>query len=464
MEIIESIAKYIEESSYDSLSTEVIDKVKVILLDTLGVGLGGFKTKPGKIVVDVIKNLGGKRESTIIGDGTKVNCVHAGYANTYLVDIMDYEETYAGLCHPNASVVPSAMAVGERVKASGKDIMNAIVIGNEIAIRVGLAMHPSRERIETGASAYTWHCFGSAATACKLLHLKTKQIMNAFGFTGCSTALPTSITKWNRPLGWVKNNLQRQTDAGILGALMAQRGFAGPIDILESDLGFWRMAGSDRCDYNLMKDGLGEEYHILKASLKPYPACRWIHATLDAVSEIIKEKSFKSEEIDQIRVEAVSELKWFVDYEPKSLVDAEFSVPYTVAMLILGYKPGLEWFKERTLKDPKVLSLAKKVLVESTPEVDKIFYDSTEKSTVQMAGSTVDIVLKDGRRFSKYIDVAKVNLRGSPENPIDPIEKFRNCVLSAGIKPKQSEKIITAIDKLEGIDDIAKLTKLLKIS
>jgi 2-methylcitrate dehydratase PrpD len=462
MKAIESITEFIQETNYDNLPKEVVYKVKTILLDTLGVGLSGFKTKPGEIVINVIKNLSGKNESTILGDGSKVNCVQAGYVNSYLIDVMDYEETYKGLCHTNASVVPSALAVGEHVNSSGKDIINAIVIGNEIAIRIGLAIRPTRETSEKFGtiSGYTYHCFGSAATASKLLNLKKDQIMNAFGFAGSSTSLPTSATRWDRPLSWIKNNFLRQTDAGILGALMAQQGFTAPVDILDSDFGFWKMAGSDRYDIERVKEGLGKEYEILEVSLKPYPACRWFHATLDAIANIMKDAHLKPQEINQINVRSVSELKnWFVDYEPKHLVDAEFSIPYAVAMMILGYKPGLDWFKEETLRDPNVLSVVRKVKVESTPKADETYYESS----VQMASSAVEIVLEDGRHLNRSLDTEKDNLRGSPKNPIDVIEKFKSCVLSAGMKVNQAEELMDIVDNLERVQEISELTRLLKI-
>lgn len=458
MKIIEAITKFIDDSRYDTLSKAVIDKAKVILLDTIGAGLPGSRTKPGQILTNVIKNLGGKRESTIIGDGTKVNCVQAGYINSYLVDVMDYEEGYSGLGigHPNASIVPSAIAVGERVNTSGKDIINAIVIGNEVAIRIGLAVWPSKEKWELGGFAFAWQGFGSAAAACKLLHLNKDQMMDAFGFTGSSTSLPTSIHKWERPLHWVKNNFHRQTDAGILGALMAEQGFIGPRDILDSDLGFWRMAGSDRCDFDRMKKGLGEEYEILKEYFKLYPTCRYTHVTLDAVDAIMRVNAFNPEEVDQIKVRASTPLKkWFVDYAPKSLIDAEFSLPFAVAMLILGYKPGLDWLKEETLRNPKVLSMVKKVQVESAPDVG---------SNIGYSNAAVDVIMKDGRCFSKQVDIEKDSLRGSPENPIDVIGKFRSCASSAGMKEGQAEEIINIIDRLEKVGEISKLTKLLKIA
>lgn len=156
------------KASYDDLPDQVIGKAKDIFLDTIGVGLSGSKTRPGKTVIDVIKGLGGNPQSTIIGDGSKVNCVQAGFVNTYLVGVMDYEDTYLGLCHPNASVVPSSIAVSECIKGSGKDVLNAIVVGNEVAIRIVLAILPSKEKTKQGGSAYTWHCFGSVASAWSL--------------------------------------------------------------------------------------------------------------------------------------------------------------------------------------------------------------------------------------------------------------------------------------------------------
>ena len=140
-------------------------------------------------------------------------------------------------------------------------------------------------------------------------------------------------------------------------------------------------------------------------------------------------------------------------------MDAEFSIPYAVAMIILGYKPGLDWFKEETLRDPNVLSVVRKVKVESTPKADETYYESS----VQMASSAVEIVLEDGRHLNRSLDTEKDNLRGSPKNPIDVIEKFKSCVLSAGMKVNQAEELMDIVDNLERVQEISELTRLLKI-
>jgi 2-methylcitrate dehydratase PrpD len=346
------------------------------------------------------------------------------------------------------------------MNSTGKEIMTATVLGNEVAIRIGLAMMPSRKVTDTGVNAYTWHCYGSATASSKLLKLTEDQIIHTFGITGSNSPLPTTVTKMGRPLSYIKNNFQRMTDAGILGALLAQKGFLGLTKIMDSSAGFWKMSGSDRYDMNRVQYGLGKEYEILKIAFKPYPACRWIHSILDATHDIFQSHVINPREINEINVYTVSDMvKWFVDYEPNSLIDAEFSIPYTVAMIIYGVKPGLEWFNEKRLRDPEVLALAKKVRVYSNLQDDEAFY----QSSANMANATVEIVKKDGEKIKKRKDLKHDHLRGSAKNPIDVKKKAKYCALSAGMKERQIEEIISMIDRLEEIDNISKLTELLNI-
>jgi len=283
----ERIIDYVKNIRYKDLPSAVIDKAKIILLDTVGVGLAGAVTEPATILLTLIKEMKGKAQATLIRDGTKVNCIQAGFLNSYCMDIMDFGETFEGLGHPNACTVPAGLAVGEWNHCSGKDLILAIVVGNEISIRLGLAFRPSKERSEV-ISNYNWHSFGAAIAAAKLLGLNKKQLVNAIGITGSSTPVPTSNPRWERPLHWIKNNFALQTEAGIMGAIFAQKDFTGPHTMLDSDLGFWRMTGSDRCQRELMDRGLGDEFKILKIGFKSYPCCRWLHPTLDAVSRLME--------------------------------------------------------------------------------------------------------------------------------------------------------------------------------
>lgn len=445
------IVAYVKNACYEDLPPAVIDKAKMILLDTIGVGLAGALTDPAMILLDLIKEMKGKPQARLIRDGTRANCIQAGFFNSYCMDVMDFEETFEGLGHPNGTVIPAGLAIGEWTQSSGKALIVAIVVGNEISVRLGLAMRPSRNRSQV-ISSYNWHSFGAGITSAKLLSLNEKQIIDTLGITGSSTPVPTANPRWNRPLHWIKNNFALQTEAGIMGALFARKGFTGPKPILDSDLGFWRMTGSDRCQRELMDKGLGKEYKILKVGFKPYPCCRWIHPTLDAVSEIMEEHHLHAGMIKEINVETIAELRnWFVDYEPETLVDVEFSLPFSVALILHQIKPGLDWFKHKTIKDRKIRDTARKVKVEVFDAADRAYFKATEGPVT----SRVEIVTQKGEKWLKTAHV----MRGDPDRPIDVIKKFEDTAASAGFTGRRIKRIVDLVHHLDKMENVSQLAK-----
>ena len=449
----EIIADYIVTAKYEELPDNVIQIAKDLLLDTIGCGLGGAKTKPGEIVINTVKELGGTPESTIFGEGSKVNCMLAGFVNAQLSDLLDYEDTL--VTHPSAIIIPAALAVGERVKASGKELINAMVVGYEVSTRIVQAITPSKALSKEVAVTYGSWCFGASAVACKLLELDTPTTMNAFGYAGSHTPQPTWIVKWERPLHWAKNNFGGQTAAGILGALLAEKGFMAPKKILDSKLGFPKMIGSDRCDLRMMTAQLGTTYAILNASFKPYPACRWFHPTLDAVQLLMQEHQLTSEGIKQINANALPDtVEWLVDYKPTMLVDGEFSLPYVVAMVVLGV-PNTRWYAEEVLNDLKVLDMTNKVKVILSPEFDA-WYDKNRG----LLGE-VEILATDGKSYRKRVDRPK----GDPKNPLtrdELLTKFKDLAAYVNLEHDNITRIIEIIDRLENLEDITELTALLK--
>lgn len=448
----EIVADYIVRAHYDDLPPATTKIAKDLLLDTIGCGLGGANTTPGEILINTVKELGGTPESTIFGDGGKVNCVHAGYVNAQLSDLLDYEDSL--VTHPSAIIIPAALAVGERVHASGKALLNAMVVGYEVSTRIVRAIIPSKTIRTDVAVVYGSWCFGAAAVASKLLELDVPATMHAFGYAGSHTPQPTWIVKWERPLHWAKNNFGGQTAAGILGALLADKGFLAPQKILESRLGFPKMIGSDRCDVTMMTDQLGSTYEVLNTSFKPYPTCRWFHPSLDAVQQLMQEHRLTPDLIRQINAKALPDtVEWLVDYHPTMLVDAEFSLPYAVAMVVHRISPT-RWYAEEVLNDPNVLGMAKKVKVILSPEFDA-WYDKHRG----LLGD-VEIVTTDGNSYRKRIDCP----RGDPQNPMtrdDLLTKFTDLCAHVDLAKETSTQIIEIVDRLETLRDVTELTTLL---
>ncbi len=448
MEITSTVAHYIAQTRFEDIPDEVIIKTKEILLDTLGCGIGGSVTGPGRMVVETVMELGGVPEATLFGHGNRVNCLLAGFANSILVDILDYEETL--ICHPSATIVPAAFALAERENASGRDLLTAVVVGYEVAMRIGAAIRPTPQVSSQVAVMYSFLSLGAAAAASRLLRLDEEKVKHSLGYTGASTPVPTWISKWPRPLHHVKNNFGEQTRAGIMGALLAQKGFLAPYPILDHKLGFWKMIGSDSCQSSLMTQGLGEEYRILDDTYKPYPSCRWIHPVMDMVAELMAESKASSDEVEKVNVRTFTEMaQWFADYHPSNLVDAEFSVPYAVAMIMSKEEPGPGWYTEAMLSSDAIQALAKRVCVEADPEADREFYEQGGYP------SHVELILRDGRALSRKAHFA----RGDPRKPMtrkEILDKFRQLA-NPIVGSEKADQAIEMIGDLETIDDLSEL-------
>jgi len=451
--IHEVLADYVVKTGFEDLPERVVEQAKICTLDLLGCALGGYKTDVGRMVVDQMKSFGGKRESTIIGDGAKVPCTQAAFANAVIADILDFEDTYVG--HPAATIIPGALAVGERVGASGRDFITSIVLGYEVSIRIGVAVQPSAERFEKIWPMVTWHTYGASIPAAKLLRLDREGVVRTIEITG--TTAPVPCGKWytEMPRSYVKGGWGWGAESGVLAALLAEKGFHGMPRILESERGFWLMCGSDKCDFDFITARLGERYEIMNLAFKPHSSCRWTHATLDAVKLIIGEHNVKADEVEEVKVRTTSHVaRAFPDYAPESLVDAEFSIPYTVAVMLLRKKPGPDWFAKKTLTSKKVLNLASKVKLEADPEADDAYFKQGWKLL-----SKVTVKTKDGKLYEKTVDCPK----GEPQNPMTAEElKDKFVDIASGVAgKKRAEKLLETIYKLDRLKNISALTRLL---
>lgn len=464
LNVTKILADYAVKAKYEDFPERVINWTKLLILDSLGCALGGSVTKPGKVLTKVVRDLGGEPESTIIGDGSKVACHEAALVNSYLADVLDFEDTYTAIGHPGANIIPPALAVGERERVSGKGFITSVVVGHEVSIRIGLALTPSRGVLSDVVGFACWQMFGAIAAAGNILGLDPDEMVEAFGIGGAGAPVPAG-NKWgweDRPLCWLKQNFGEASRVGVFAALLRQQGFRGRRTILEdtkhpmlNTQGFWRIIGSDRCDFDQMVKGLGKEYEIMNESLKPYSSCRLTHTTIEAVKAIMDSRNVTPEGIKKIIVKGPEFLKaFFGDYRPSSCIDGEFSIPYTVAMAALGGKPGPNWYTNEKLTNPKVLALADKVEIMIDPKIDKLWRNNLIPSLVQ-------ITTQDGKTFSKLIEYPL----WSPQRPAtrDEVEnKFRNLA-SFVLENEQIENIVQKVRKLEEVSDVSELAEQLSV-
>ena len=454
----EVLADYVARARYEDLPVEVVNHAKKSISDTIACGLGGRKALEGDVLMDIMKEMGSKPEATVMGDKTKLPFMQAAQVNRVLTNMIDYDDTISGLGHMSTVLIPVALAIGEKVNASGKDIINALVTGYEAIIHIRDAVNPSEEvfwktfeRVDSGIH------LGVTAVAGKLLGLNSEQIADAFGLTGHVRAWRITRPDWAKRgmPRWMKVTGGDITIPGIHSVLLAKKGFPGDRGILDQGRGYEISVGSDRYDGAKLIRNLGKEYGMLRIGYKFYSACRHTSTTLDAVAAIVGENGIKGEDVEQVIVKVQKmTADNFAIYEPKYMIQAQFSIPYVVTMVLMGEPTGPNWYTKDKLKDPKVREFQHRVKLEEDPLAGKKFY------TEHKFSSTVEIETRDGRRFRKYIETPK----GDPENPFteqDHINKLTNMASWLGMKQSQIEELIQRLNKLENLGSIAELTRLL---
>lgn len=457
MDIAERLVNNVLVTTYESLPQEAIENTKNSILDTLGTILAGY-TAPGcKAVVDLVREWGGKEESTILVFGGKVTAHNAAMVNSVMARALDYDNVISVGLHPSACSVPTALAIAEmRGHVSGKQLITAIAVGEDLATRLNLAVNPANKGFDpTGVCM----ALGTAAITGKLLGLKEEKMLSALGIAFNQAAGSPQGTMDGGLVVRVSQGLTSRV--GIVSALLASKGITGIKNIMQGEFGFFRLFSQDQPNLEILTDQLGKRFENAKmACFKKHPSCGLTSSTIDGVLELINEHRFSPEEVERITVRVSTPVYTIVGHPFKvgsnSQVDAQFSISYTVASAIIRKSSKLEHFTEQYIIDPKVQEVASKVQAIADEELDKV--------PTEMKSMIMEIELKDGEKFSKFIRYP----RGSPQNPMsneEIKEKFRNCANYAPKLPtnRVCEKIISLIGRLEKVDDVCEIINLLTL-
>jgi len=310
--------------------------------------------------------------------------------------------------------------------------------------------HYSRGFHPTG----TCGTFGATAAAAKILGLSEVQMVNAFGIAGSQTAGSMEFLAqgaWTKRMhpGWAAHN-------GIIASLLAKKGFKGPSTIIEGRDGFLH-AYSGNADRNIVLGGIGSNFEIMKTSIKPHACCRYKQPPIDGIVKIMRENQLKPEDIEEVKLGILKagfpiivtpeELK----YNPKSMVDAQFSMPFGAAVAILYGEASLDQYRKKVIQSPEVKEMMKRVRCMEDPELEKVY--------PKQWPATAEIKTKDGRTFFTRIDYPK----GDPENPLswdELIEKFDRVTSSIYSKARR-QKVIEQVRVIEKAGNLKPWTSIL---
>lgn len=446
-EITYELAKYVTDTDCSVIPKEVFEWAKVRVLDVLGCILVGGKASGTGAVLDYTGYVGGKDESTVLLRLKRVPAALAAMANAICARAFDFEPVgpyVHGVSYPahiSGTTIPVALAVAEAVEASGREMLGALALGEDIVARL---VAGSDFTLEGGwDNTGTTNAFGACAIAGKLLGLNREQMQNAFGLV--LNQLGGSLQSLYEAVDSFKLCQGLSAQAGILSAILARNGFTGPKEAVEGRHGYFKLYCQSYAAERVLR-GLGESFHCDDV-IKPYPCCRANHGAVDCVLDIVSRTG-------TIGIKDVKGIKVYVRPVVSCIfvnraygsgrvrqIDAAFNLRYCVAKAFLKGKLSVQHFIEPELSDPETSSLAG--MVELIPE-DFLDKEITTKVQVVLGREVLESSCK----------VPKGDRRYNPLNIQDVKDKFVNNLSLCIGETKATERLIGLIEELDMTDNV----------
>lgn len=347
MTIAERYAEYCVNFAYDDLPESVVERAKHLTLDTLGIAVGSVRAESTAAFLNGTRDRNADRDgATVLGTGERMRPEYAALVNGALAHSLDYDDTHReASLHPGAPVVPAALAAAEEVDASGQELLTAIVAGYEITCRLGMAVNPASHYDRGFHMTGTCGLFGATAAAGMLYGFDDAEFASAFGLNGSQAAGSLQFLENG---GWNKRaHPGLASHSALLSTSFAEHGFVAAGEPIEGVRGFLQ-GYSDDPHPEKATDTLGESYELLNVGVKPYPCCRYMHAPLDVLFELVEEEDIDHEDVEAVTVNIASPGIKLVgnptNTYPQSFVDCQFSMPFGVALALVNRDGGVETF------------------------------------------------------------------------------------------------------------------------
>lgn len=378
MTIVETLGAFSAGTDFGSLPAAVADETKRLILDSIGCALAAQDDGKGKIGISMGEQMGGGlQEAVIYGTGRRSSVMGAAFANAELINALDMDAVLPP-GHVSPYVIPAAMALSEKQKGSGADLVAAIALGHEMTFRIAKSMDYLRD-VKNGKSeppkvfGYSSSLFGAAAAVMRVADMNGERIAHGLGLAAyCMPVAPQMAWVMHAPASTVKYGPTGPMAQMALNAWMyAEGGHRGDLEVLDdAEYGFPAMIGTKRWEPSSILDKLGEEWRFPAASsFKPYPYCRVLHTAFDIMRRLQSENGITPDEIESISVqgEAFVDKPIWLNEEIDWPVDAQFSLKHGIALAAHQVKPGKAWQTEELIRSASVLDLMKRVKHEPHP-------------------------------------------------------------------------------------------------
>ncbi|MGW0707932.1 MmgE/PrpD family protein [Streptomyces sp. NPDC002643] len=449
--LTERLASHWAGLSFDEIPAEEVERVKDNILDTLAVALAGVNTDEAQRVRTALTSVQQTTSgSTVWGTPFLLPPSHAALANGTSAHARDFDDG-GGPGHAGSTVLPTAIAVAEATGADGRALIAATIAGYDIGYRVlqslgGFAAHTDRGWHSSG----TMGSLAAAAAGAKALGLDAERFADALGIAGSFTG---GVWAFIEDGAWTKRiHPGKAGETGVDAALLARAGITGPRQIFEAEWGglFSLYNGGQGFPEKALHE-LGVDFNVATAYLKPYACCRGSHSTIDAVLALIHTRDLKPEDVRRISITAGETAVNMLSVDPiETVFDAQFSLPYAVAVALNNRSVGLDQFDPPRVDEPGIRATLQKISM----HVD---------SDIQLEdGPRLDVELADGASVTLFAG-NPTYAKGSAQNPLSHAEVVDKAqALLAPYGPGAARDLVRAVENLDTAPDLSELLRALR--
>ncbi len=442
----QSLARWVAETAYEDLPSEVVEAVRIFIIDDLASGFAGAK-QPWTDMVGAMERESSVGNCSLFGRDWTTSASAAALINGVAIGGFETDHPYTqGSCHPGGAVFPAVLAAAESSRIDGRQFIAAIATGYEVLCRIGLAATRAVEDERGYHGPATNAALGAAFGAGKALGLPAETLTQAAGIAGSHGG---GLLEFFREGAMTKRlHLGRGAQMGLESAQLAQRGFTGPSTVLEGDHGFLRVYSPAPKPELLLQD-LGDDYRLLGMTLKAYPCHMSFQAVVDAIQRFKETQPIDPALVDAVSITSASRMaeSRFQDHAPTSLMGAQYSLPWSTAHALCRDAMDPASWNEATLADAQIRAIAAGVDVRET--------------SPSTAGAAAEIELTMAGQ--RHLIVA-TDWKGAPTRPysFDGIAEKLARYAKGSVSETQVEELVDLVGQLESEPDISLVGRLIR--
>ena len=449
--LMTTLSTYMAEAARRPLPVPVVEKTKHIILDTIAAMVSGSELPPGKFAIQFARNYKGDRVATVVASNVMCGAIEAAMCNGMLAHSDETDDTHPpSQSHPGASVVPSALAVGEQFNNDGPRFLRAVALGYDIGPRVTITLGKLQYMVDTHRSTHALSgTFGSAAAAACAAGLNAQQMRWVLSYTAQQAG---GLASWQRDTDHIEKSFDfggMPARNGVTSALLVQAGGTGVDDILSGADNFLE-AFVPKNSADLLIEKLGERYEVTRTNFKKWTVGAPIQAPLDAMENILKRTPFAADQVKQVTVRVAADEATIVD----NRTIPDICLQHLIAVMVVDKNVTFKSAHDvARMKDPAVLAQRAKV---------NLVHDESLERLMPKRVAIVEVALTDGKVLTDRVEA----VRGTADNPMtrDEVAAKARELMTPVLGAAPTAKLIERIFDLENLKSVRDLRPLLQKS